>query len=122
MAVPDTVMYGARGVAKFPHGVAFHGIQLFIVAAVLLRRAALPEGSRRRTLRLVVWSYAAIMLLASAETVTGNAPLDPTIWSAGLALAVAGLVAGFARAGLALARTGRDRDRDRDKVPSPAAA
>jgi hypothetical protein len=116
MAVPETVMYGARGVAKFPHGVAFHGIQLFVVAAVVLRHSALTEGSRRRVLRLVVWSYAAIMLFASAQTITGHAPLDPTIWSAGLALAVAGIVAGLARTGLALIRTGRDR------VPSPAAA
>jgi hypothetical protein len=116
MAAPDTVMYGAGGVAKFPHGVAFHGIQLFIVAAVLLRRCALAEVSRRRVLRLIVWSYATIMLFASAQTVTGHAPLDPTIWSAGIALAVVGIVAGFARTARALVHT------DRDGIPSPTAA
>ena len=26
-AVPDTVMYGERGVAKFPHAVALHGMK-----------------------------------------------------------------------------------------------
>jgi hypothetical protein len=109
MAVPDDVVYGAGGLAKFPHGVAFHGIQLFIVAAVLLRRSALAEVSRGRVLHLIVWSYVAIMVLASAQTITGNAPTDPTIWSAGLVLAVVGIVAGLARIGQAVLRTPRER-------------
>ena len=95
MAVPDTVVYGERGVAKFPHAVALHGIQLFIVAAVLARRSDLAEATRRRAVRLVVWSYAAVLVFASAQTITGNAPLDPTIWTAGLALSLAGIAAGF---------------------------
>jgi hypothetical protein len=102
MAVPDTVVYGERGVAKFPHAVALHGIQLFIVAAVLARRSALAEAARRRALRLVVWSYAAVLVFASAQTVTGHAPLDPTPWSAGLAAALAGIGAGLLRIGRAL--------------------
>jgi hypothetical protein len=101
-AVPDTVVYGERGVAKFPHAVAFHGIQAFIVAAVLLRRGALAEAARRRVLRLLVWSYAAVLLFASAQTVTGRAPLDPSVWSVGLVLALAAFAAGFVRIGRAL--------------------
>jgi hypothetical protein len=114
-AVPDTVLYGARGVAKFPHAVAFHGIQVFIVAAVLLRRGVLAEAARRRVLRLVVWSYTAVLVLASAQTVTGHAPLDPSPWSLGLALALAAMAAGLVRIGRALP-AGRDRSR------SPAVA
>ena len=102
MAVPDTVVYGERGVAKFPHAVALHGIQLFIVAAVLARHGGLAEAARRRAVRLVVWSYAAVLLFASAQTITGNAPIDPTIWSAGLAVSLAGIGAGLLRIGQGL--------------------
>jgi hypothetical protein len=115
-AVPGTVLVGQHGVAKFPHAVAFHGIQLFILAAVLLRRADLAEATRRRVLRLIVWSYAAMLVLASAQTVTGRAPLDPSVWSLGLACALAAMAAGFARIGWALLAPGRDRSR------SPAVA
>jgi hypothetical protein len=101
-AVPDTVVYGERGVAKFPHAVALHGIQLFILAAVLARRGHLAEATRRRAVRLVVWSYAAVLVFASAQTITGNAPLDPTVWSAGLAASLIGIAAGFLRIGLGL--------------------
>jgi low temperature requirement protein LtrA len=95
-------MVGQRGVAKFPHAVALHGIQLFILAAVLARRSRLTEAARRRAVRLVVWSYAAVLVFASAQTITGNGPLDPTIWGAGLAVSVAGIVAGFLRVGRGL--------------------
>jgi hypothetical protein len=105
-AVPDTVMYGQRGVAKFPHAVALHGIQLFILAAVLARRSALSEAARRRSVRLVVWSYAAVLVFASAQTITGNGPLDPTVWGAGLAVSVAGIAAGFLRIGRGLGAAG----------------
>ncbi len=105
-AVPDTVLYGERGVAKFPHAVALHGIQLFILAAVLARRSGLTEATRRRAVRLVVWSYAAALAFACAQTVTGNGPLDPTIWSAGLAASLAGIAAGFLRIGRGLGAAG----------------
>ena len=101
-AVPDTVLYGERGVAKFPHAVALHGIQLFIVAAVLARRSGLAEATRRRAVRLVVWSYAGVLVFASAQTITGNGPLDPTIWGAGLVASLAGIAAGFLRIGRGL--------------------
>jgi hypothetical protein len=105
-AVPDTVMSGQRGVAKFPHAVALHGIQLFILAAVLARRSGLTEAARRQAVRLVIWSYAAVLVFASAQTITGNGPVDPTIWSAGLAASVAGIAAGFLRIGRGLGATG----------------
>jgi hypothetical protein len=108
-AVPDTVLYGQRGVAKFPHAVALHGIQLFVLAAVLARRGALAEATRRRAVRLVVWSYAAVLVFASAQTVTGNGPLDPTIWSAGLAASLAGIAAGFLTIGQGLRASGAEQ-------------
>ena len=118
-AVPDTVMYGQRGVAKFPHAVALHGIQLFILAAVLARRSSLTEAARRRAVRLVVWSYAAALVFASAQTVTGNGPLDPTVWGAGLAVSLAGIAAGFLAIGRALRATGPAAE---EQFPSMTAA
>jgi hypothetical protein len=113
-AVPDTVLYGRHGVVKFPHAVAFHGIQVFIVAAVALRRGVLAEAARRRVLRLVVWSYAAALVLASAQTVTGHAPLEPSPWSLGLALSLATMAA-------ALVRVVRGLPSGRDRSHSPVA-
>jgi hypothetical protein len=114
-AVPDTVLYGRHGVAKFPHAVAFHGIQVFILAAVALRRGVMAEVARRRVLRLVVWSYAAALVLASAQTVTGHTPLDPSPWSLGLAISLVTMAAALVRVVLALP-AGRGRSR------SPVAA
>jgi hypothetical protein len=110
-AVPDTVTYGARGVAKFPHAVAFHGIQLFILATVLLRRGVLAEAARRRVLRHIVWSYTAVLVFASAQTVTGNAPADSTVWSAGLAVSLVAMVVSFVRIGRTLGAADRQPSR-----------
>jgi hypothetical protein len=118
-AVPDTVMVGERGVAKFPHAVALHGIQLFILAAVLARRSTLAEATRRRAVRLVVWSYAAALVFASAQTITGNGPFDPTVWGAGLAVSLAGIAAGFLRIGRGLSATGASTE---EQSPSMTAA
>jgi hypothetical protein len=118
-AVPGTVMSGERGVAKFPHAVALHGIQLFVLAAVLARRSGLTEAARRRAVRLVVWSYAAVLVFACAQTITGNGPLDPTVWNAGLAASLAGIAAGFLGIGRALRATGAATE---EQFPSMTAA
>ena len=118
-AVPDTVVYGQRGVAKFPHAVALHGIQLFVLAAVLARRSGLSEAARRRAVRLVAWSYAAVLVFACAQTISGNGPLDPTVWNAGLAASLAGIAAGFLGIGRALRATGAATE---EQFPSMTAA
>ena len=97
-AVPETVTYGNAGVAKFPHAIAFHGIQLFILAAISLRAGSLPDSSKKGTMRLVVVSYAAMLAFASAQTIAGSAPTDPTVWSLGLALSVVVLATALTRA------------------------
>ncbi|HSM44786.1 MAG TPA: hypothetical protein VK969_07205 [Acidimicrobiia bacterium] len=99
--VPDTVTYGEQGVAKFPHAVAFHGIQVFIVSAVMLGRSRLPTLDRRRLMRLIFWSYTGILVFASAQTLTGQAPLEVSIWSIGLAASLAGVGLGLTRIALA---------------------
>jgi hypothetical protein len=97
-AVPETVTYGDAGVAKFPHAIAFHGIQLFILAAIALRAGSLPDSSKKRMMRLVVLSYAAMLAFASAQTIAGSAPADPTVWSLGLALSGVVLATALTRA------------------------
>ena len=97
-AVPETVTYGDAGVAKFPHAIAFHGIQLFIFAAIALRAGSLPDSSKKRMMRLVVLSYAAMLAFASVQTIAGSAPADPTVWSLGLALSGVVLATALTRA------------------------
>jgi len=40
-----------------------------------------------------------VLVFASTQTITGNGPLDPTIWGAGLVASLAGILAGFLRIG-----------------------
>jgi hypothetical protein len=101
--VPETVTYGESGAAKFPHAVAFHGIQVFIVAAVALQRVRLPSASRRRLMRTVFWAYAAGLVFASVQTVLGQGPLQPSVWSLGLVVSLLTLAVVFARVARALA-------------------
>jgi hypothetical protein len=107
--VPGTVVHGDGGVVKFPHGVALHGIQLFILTAVMLRRGTLAEASRRRVMHLVVWSYAAAVAFTATQTMMGQAPLDPSIWNAGLAASLVAVAAGLVRTVTALDLTRRQQ-------------
>lgn len=90
--VPETVTFGEAGVAKFPHAVAFHGIQFFIVLAVLLRKGSHTGTTRKRIMWAAVVAYSGILVFASAQTITGQSPLQPGIWSLGLILSVVGCV------------------------------
>lgn len=86
-AVPETVMYG-EGVPKFPHALAFHGIQVFIITSVLLPRGSLSPHSQLRVLRLVAASYTAVLAFASMQAVSGGGPYAPSFWNLGLVGAV----------------------------------
>lgn len=96
-AVPDTVLSGEHGVAKFPHAVAFHGIQVFIIAAVMLGHSRFSEATRRQLMRLVFLSYAAMLGFASVQAIAGRGPLDLTPWSVGLAVSTISLGYGLAK-------------------------
>jgi hypothetical protein len=115
--VPETVLYGSAGVAKFPHAVAFHGIQVFIISAVMLRKSALGESAQRRLMHLVFWSYAAILVFASAQTVAGRAPFDLSPWSVGLVASCAGVFLGLTW----IIRSGRNPASVDRKTPTPVA-
>ncbi|HJU81626.1 MAG TPA: hypothetical protein VJ796_07730 [Acidimicrobiia bacterium] len=72
--VPDNLTVGAAGVAKFPHAIALHGIQVFILAVVVGNRLA----ARTSLVRLAVGGYLAIVGWSIVHTNSGRAPVDPT--------------------------------------------
>lgn len=94
--VPETVVSGEAGVAKFPHAIAFHGVQLFIVTAVMLRLGNLSEIARRRVMWLVVAGYTAVLVFSAAQTIMGQAPLQAGVWTLGLTLGAIAVLAGGA--------------------------
>ncbi len=108
--VPDTVLAGEAGVAKFPHAMAFHGIQLFIGAAIVGRVRGLSDRARLQVMRLVVAGYFAWVVWAIVHTNAGRAPADLTGLETGL------LVVGSALMVIAavILVTGRRRSRSRD--------
>ena len=86
--VPDNVLSGAAGVPTFPHAMGFHGIQVFIVAALLTGLIGMHTTAAQRVLRLVVSGYAVLLLWAVAQAASGRGPAD-LLW-AGSALALIG--------------------------------
>ena len=92
-AVPDHLTMGTAGVAKFPHAIALHGIQVFILASVAASRL------RKKTwvVELAVAGYLAIVGWSIVHTNLGRSPLDPS----GLeTVLLFGGIAAFALAGL----------------------
>ena len=101
---PETVLAGEAGVAKFPHAMALHGIQLFIGASVLARLGRLGERRQINAVRMTVGGYFALVAWSIVHTNAGRAPFD-----------LSGMenVLGLGRGGFA----GRRRLRDRRRAP-----
>ncbi len=72
--VPDHLTVGAAGVAKFPHAIALHGIQVFILAVVVGNRLPI----RTALVRLTLGGYLGIVGWSIVHTNSGRAPGDPT--------------------------------------------
>lgn len=87
--VPDDVTSGRAGSPKFPHAVAFHGIQVFIVSALMLGRSNLSLSRRRFLLTSVITSYTALLGVSSLQALVGSGPTEPH----GLTLVAAGSAA-----------------------------
>lgn len=103
--VPDVVTNG-DAVAKFPHAIAFHGIQIF---ALLLAMAdvAGPDVSRRATvMRVAVAGYLGLLTFATVQSIAGLAPLALRPWSIAL---IAASVAALGWATATMARAARAR-------------
>jgi hypothetical protein len=73
---PETVLAGEAGVAKFPHAMALHGIQLFIGAAVIARLGRLDDRRRLNAVRMTVAGYVGIVAWSIVHTNAGRAPFD----------------------------------------------
>ena len=91
--VPETVTNGEAGQPKFPHAVAFHGIQVLMVAAALLGRSTIGEATAALVMRLTALSYFGVLVFSAVQTFDGRAPLDLNLISGPLlALSLIGLV------------------------------
>ena len=74
--VPDTVTAGEAGVAKFPHALALHGLQLFIVTWAAAAAAGLAPKARHHLMRFVVGGYGMLLVWSTLHTNAGRSPLD----------------------------------------------
>jgi hypothetical protein len=93
---PETVLAGEAGVAKFPHAMALHGIQLFIGAAVVVRLGGLDDRRRLNAVRMTVAGYLGIVAWSIVHTNAGRAPFDLSGLESALLLIGAALLAGAA--------------------------
>ena len=84
--VPETVISGDAGVAKFPHAVAFHGIQVFMVTAALLSQSAVQAATAARTMWVTVLAYGGVLVFSALQSFGGRAPLDLNLVSGPLLL------------------------------------
>ncbi|MBA3339102.1 MAG: hypothetical protein H0T54_05040 [Geodermatophilaceae bacterium] len=106
--VPDQVQSGAEGVPTFPHAVGLHGVQVFILAAIVTGLAGLSSRTAVRVLRLVVAGYSVFWFWSIVQAAAGRAPLDlrgPQTVLAVVAVALFVLAAGVFIAGWRRAQT-----------------
>lgn len=116
--VPDPLRSGADGVPTFAHGMALHGIQLFVGTAILLGLLGLSVAAALRIVRLVIAGYSLLVGWAIVQAVTGVAPLYVT-WL-GTGLLVLGLGILVLAGGLAV-RSWRDTERSEISSTEPTA-
>ncbi len=105
--VPEIVTNGAEGTPKFPHAIAFHGIQVFILAALALRRSHTSEHMRKRLMSVLLVSYTGILAFASAQAVFGVAPAGVSVWTWLMALSTVVTLAATAQVARLYAKTPR---------------
>jgi len=111
---PDTVIAGSAGIAKFPHAVALHGLQMFILTVIVSRFGGLDVARQLRATRLAVIGYLTLSVWSIVQTVSGLAPTDLR----GVAALV--LVAGLAFVVLAGLTVARNWKRPHSSAPTPA--
>ncbi|MFN5756034.1 MAG: hypothetical protein ACK54F_12010 [Planctomycetia bacterium] len=74
-------VYGAAGVAKFPHGMAMHAIQWLPFVAWAARQAGLGEPRRWRLVACSTFGTALLLTYALLQTLAGRSRFDapPTV-------------------------------------------
>ncbi len=71
---PSTV--GQAGVAKFPHGVAIHAIQLFPLLCWLMSKLEIPLNQRFRITALCIASTGTFLVFSLFQTLNGKSRFD----------------------------------------------
>lgn len=115
--VPNAVISGEAGAPKYPHAVAFHGIQVFALAAAMTKAARLSARSARRLLLVVTVSYTGLLVASVAHTLAGLAPGDLTgVTTAATAACGVVLAAALAVAARRVAGSGSNAAPARDRL------
>lgn len=78
---------GDAGVAKFPHGVAIHAIQMFPILVYGMAKLGFEQTQRLRILKLCVTAMSLMLIFSSVQTLSGRARFDVDLFSGGLLLA-----------------------------------
>ena len=68
----DPSIFGAAGVAKFPHGVAIHAIQLFPILGWFLRVLGLPIAVRVRLIYYSIGALSGLLVFSMIQTLMGK--------------------------------------------------
>ncbi|MCP4081068.1 MAG: hypothetical protein GY819_10120 [Planctomycetaceae bacterium] len=79
----DPAIIGKAGVAKFPHGLAIHAIQLFPVLCFLWRKLRIPLATRRQNMICCVTAMGIFLVFSLLQTFRGRPRFDLDILSWG---------------------------------------
>jgi hypothetical protein len=105
-------VYGAAGVAKFPHGMAMHAIQWLPVLAWAARQAGLTEPRRWQLVACSTIGTGFLLAYAMLQTLAGRARFDaPPAIAALLAIGIACLAVPAIVAGVAISAGASARQR-----------
>lgn len=77
----DPTRIGQAGVAKFPHGVAIHAIQIFPGCCWLAAQVGIPLRRRKRLVVYLIAAMTAFMIYSLIQTLGGRARFDLTTCS-----------------------------------------
>ncbi|MDG2014035.1 MAG: hypothetical protein P8J33_11045 [Pirellulaceae bacterium] len=78
---PSTI--GEAGVAKFPHGLAIHAIQLFPILCFLWQKIQVPLAVRRKNMTYCVIAMASFLGFSLLQTFRGRSRFDMDLLSLG---------------------------------------
>ena len=69
-------IWGEDGVMKMPHALAIHGLQILLVAALLMRLTSWDEARRLLMVKLLAIGYIGLITLSTVQMLSGLAPFD----------------------------------------------
>lgn len=72
----DPSIVGRAGVAKFPHGLAIHAIQIFPLICFAMKKMGVPERIRRKQITWCIFSMASFLAYSLLQTWRGRARFD----------------------------------------------